>query len=302
MKPIINHMIIDDELLNNKNYTGMEAYGDHIARLDNSEKEQLPEVRLLSYYTGLLNIAALRTGGISGRVLELGSGMGCFASILSRNLKIEELKVIEYSRSLLDKAFPAMFKFLKMKHNDMNVTLISRIHGSYNDITLEDCTMDFVIANHSLHHSYNVRKTISEAFRVLKPGGYMIVLERVLGNDMSDEEIILKGETELGVRHKTRYGVPLEKDLTSRDMGEHYWREKEWIEFLVSKGFCLVNIIKTRKFRNRYIHALYRRWSKFVYNDYILKSLLIMQKRITLYRYFTNVKKGITVFVLRKPL
>ncbi len=300
MKPIVDNMNKDHPFLDNENHKAMASYADYISKLDS--KEQIPEVSLLPHYKGLLKFAEIQIGSISGKVLELGSGMGCFTFFLSRYKNIEEIVAYEYSKPLLVIAFPAIFENLRIKYSDINKSIVSRIHGDYNDIKLENNSVDLVFANHSLHHSYDVKQTISEAFRVIKPGGYMVVLERSLPNHTSDDELLSMGKQELGMKHKIRYGVPLERKLTRMDMGEHDWRDGQWQEFFVSSGFILINIIKTKKFKNRYIHALCKRLSNYIYNNYLLKRFLINQIEITFYRYFAESEKEITEFILKKPL
>ena len=50
------------------------------------------------------------------------------------------------------------------------------IHMDVHDIPFEDETFDVVIANHLLEHVENDKKVLSEFFRVLKPGGWGILL------------------------------------------------------------------------------------------------------------------------------
>ncbi len=89
------------------------------------------------------------------------------------------------SLSIADKA--KLVFSLDSSHNmlkELNNTILSQgygnvypIKGSMDDIPLFDNSMDAVFANMSLHHIENAEKAIKEAYRILKPGGMLIITD-----------------------------------------------------------------------------------------------------------------------------
>ena len=66
---------------------------------------------------------------------------------------------------------------------------ILRVVGDFNDLKFEDNTLDFVVELGAFHHSEKVQKTFCEAYRVLKPGGWFIGIERSQPDGFTDEQI-----------------------------------------------------------------------------------------------------------------
>ncbi|MEN8265063.1 MAG: class I SAM-dependent methyltransferase, partial [Nitrospirota bacterium] len=60
--------------------------------------------------------------------------------------------------------------------------------GSASNLPFSDEQFDTVIANASLHHLLDIPCSISEAIRVLKPGGYLISMSDSFSNNSSTEE------------------------------------------------------------------------------------------------------------------
>lgn len=50
--------------------------------------------------------------------------------------------------------------------------------GNFDDIKLENESVDFIIEFDSLHHSFNLDKTIRESARILKPGAKLLAIDR----------------------------------------------------------------------------------------------------------------------------
>lgn len=50
------------------------------------------------------------------------------------------------------------------------------VHGDAEAMPFEDCTFDVVYSNGVIHHTPNTKKTIDEIYRVLKPGGKIIIM------------------------------------------------------------------------------------------------------------------------------
>ena len=53
---------------------------------------------------------------------------------------------------------------------------LADMHFDVQDIPLKDCSVDVVICNHLMEHVEDDRRAMSELYRILKPGGWGIVL------------------------------------------------------------------------------------------------------------------------------
>ncbi|WP_448410973.1 glycine/sarcosine N-methyltransferase [Mycolicibacterium sp. XJ647] len=60
------------------------------------------------------------------------------------------------------------------------------VHGSFDDIPAPDNTFDVVWSQDAILHASDRRKVLSEAFRVLKPGGEMIFTDPMQADDVPD--------------------------------------------------------------------------------------------------------------------
>jgi 2-polyprenyl-6-hydroxyphenyl methylase/3-demethylubiquinone-9 3-methyltransferase len=95
-------------------------------------------------------------------VLDLGCGKGRFARRLTdRGLRVVG---IDLSRAMLREAGG-----------------IPRVLGSGRQLPFADRTFDAVLAVETLQHVRNVAVTVSEARRVLRPGGRLVVVDRNAG-------------------------------------------------------------------------------------------------------------------------
>lgn len=97
---------------------------------------------------------------ISGKVLEVGTGTGYGLDLLAQ--EVDEMIT-------LDKDIDAMVNV--SKHN--NIFFIKMKVPPFKGIP--DNSMDFVISFHVIEHILNDSKFIEEAYRVLKPGGKVIL-------------------------------------------------------------------------------------------------------------------------------
>ena len=50
--------------------------------------------------------------------------------------------------------------------------------GNFDNLQLQDKSIDFIIEFDSLHHSFNIEKTIRESGRVLKSGAQLVAIDR----------------------------------------------------------------------------------------------------------------------------
>lgn len=110
----------------------------------------------------------LRNKGLN-RALELGCGTGRLANNLLGLFK--EVYGVDQSSEVLA---IAQNKYPQLKLNCAEVV----------NLPYEDNFFDLVIVNGSLHHFFAVQKTLSEAYRVLKPNGAFVLLGEPNGQFM----------------------------------------------------------------------------------------------------------------------
>lgn len=97
-------------------------------------------------------------------VLEIGCGDGRVSGFLAG--KAKKLTAIDPNEKDIEKAKS------KVKNVDFRV-------GTGEDLEFDDETFDTVMFTLSLHHNKDCKKAISEAYRVLRKGGQLVVLEPV---------------------------------------------------------------------------------------------------------------------------
>ncbi len=102
-----------------------------------------------------------------GVVADLGAGEGTLAQMLARQAE----KVIAVDLS------PKMVEFgrgLAQKHELANLEY--RL-GDIEDPPLEDGSVDLAFLSQALHHAGSPEHALQQAFRILKPGGKLVVLD-----------------------------------------------------------------------------------------------------------------------------
>ncbi len=100
-------------------------------------------------------------------VADLGAGEGTTAQLFAQRAK----QVIAIDNS------PKMVEFgknLAKKHQLSNLDF--RL-GEIENIPLEDQAVDLALFSQALHHAQNPTQAVAEAFRILKPGGTLVILD-----------------------------------------------------------------------------------------------------------------------------
>lgn len=102
-----------------------------------------------------------------GVVADLGAGEGTLAQMLAR--QADQVIAVDLS--------PKMVEFgreLAQRHDLQNLEY--RL-GDIEDPPLEDSSVDLAFLSQALHHAGSPEKALAETFRIVKPGGKLVVLD-----------------------------------------------------------------------------------------------------------------------------
>jgi SAM-dependent methyltransferase len=105
------------------------------------------------------------------KVLDLGCGGGWLSAILSKFDRVETVYALDSSRHFLNNLVPQVMTLMSGDQRK----LVS-IEGMFQPLLFEDSHLDVVVASSALHHADNLESVLKEIRRVLKPGGYLFVL------------------------------------------------------------------------------------------------------------------------------
>ena len=112
-------------------------------------------------------------------IADLGAGEGTFSQLLARRAK----KVIAVDNSEKMVAYGAE---LARKHGVANLEY--RL-GDIEEVPIRSGTVDLAFFSQALHHAQHPDRAVAEAFRILKPGGRIVVLDLLRHNYQEAREL-----------------------------------------------------------------------------------------------------------------
>lgn len=154
----------------------------------------------------------------TGSILEIGAGTGWASSLLSTLPQVERVYCSDYDAVAVQTLMPLVQKAL-----NANAGKIQRVLGSFNSIPMEN-EVDTVVSIGALHHSENLFVTLSECFKALKPGGWLVASEPTYPDSETNRKIEGRYKKEDPASLK-KYG----KVTRHEDNSDHYYRLSEFI-------------------------------------------------------------------------
>jgi ubiquinone/menaquinone biosynthesis C-methylase UbiE/DNA-binding transcriptional ArsR family regulator len=100
-------------------------------------------------------------------VADLGAGEGVFSQLLAQRAR--QVHCIDNSPRMVE-----VGTALAREHgfDNLHYTL-----GDIEEVPLPDASVDLALLSQALHHAEHPRKAVREAFRILRPGGQVIILD-----------------------------------------------------------------------------------------------------------------------------
>lgn len=110
---------------------------------------------------------------LSGDILEIGAGTG--ANLVHYSNRVKRLTLCE--------PVPAMRKKLERRVCNEKQRSVSISADAAESLSLEDATVDHVVSTLVLCSVANPEQCLREIFRVLRPGGSLVIIEHVAATD-----------------------------------------------------------------------------------------------------------------------
>lgn len=104
-------------------------------------------------------------------VLDLGCGGGWLSGLLSKYDAVSLIYAVDSSRYFLNDIMPGVLDIMGAKCEK-----IVPVEGLFSPLLIEDNSLDVVVASSVLHHAENLEQLLVEIKRVLKKGGYLVIL------------------------------------------------------------------------------------------------------------------------------
>src|SRR5579883_134010 len=105
-------------------------------------------------------------------IADLGAGEGTFSQLLARRAK--KVIAIDNSEKMVEYGSE-----LAHKHGVQNLEYRK---GDLEDVPLRDASVELAFFSQSLHHAQHPERAVAEAWRILKPGGRIVVLDLMRHN------------------------------------------------------------------------------------------------------------------------
>lgn len=115
-------------------------------------------------------IKELKRHTIGQTIMDIGCGPGYLLQAIAEELPEKKLIGVDISKEMIGRA----------RANFSSMGLGGRVEfrrGSAESLPFDDGTQDFIVSTFSLHHWADPQSGFSEIYRILKPGGQMLIFD-----------------------------------------------------------------------------------------------------------------------------
>ena len=112
-------------------------------------------------------------------IADLGAGEGTFSQLLARRAK--KVIAVDNSEKMVEYGSE-----LARKHGVKNLDYRK---GDIEQVPIKDAHVDLAFFSQALHHAQHPQRAVAEAYRILKPGGRIVVLDLVRHNHEEAREL-----------------------------------------------------------------------------------------------------------------
>lgn len=171
-------------------------------------------------------------------VIDLGCGAGWVSAKLSQLGSVEHIFAIDSDLKLLNQMVPPVTELL---HGD--ISKIEAVHGLFSPLLLPDNSVDLIVSSSAFHHAEDLFALVRECFRVLEPGGKLVILNETPKGYWAWQKTVLRNATRVLLGSLFRSGGEYETKLSRTgllydpylgDIVSPYWHWKKAFE---SAGF-----------------------------------------------------------------
>lgn len=163
--------------------------------------------------------------------LELGAGCAAISVELARDIReIEKIFAVEIVPEIVEMAQTSLIRIAGVQNRVIPVL------GDFDNLKVEDESIDWIIEFDSLHHSFDLERTAKESYRVLKEGGTLIAIDRAHWNTSRERMRSLENEPYSKEFLLTRGWDPNTK-ITRADNGEHEHLVSDYQKHFLKAGF-----------------------------------------------------------------
>lgn len=112
-------------------------------------------------------LVAVLAGSPIGRVLDIGTGTGRIAELLAG----EAEHVIALDKS------PAMLRLARARLQNIGTERVTMVQGDFASLPVDSASVDTVLFHQVLHFAQNPIQALTEAARVNRPGGRVVIVD-----------------------------------------------------------------------------------------------------------------------------
>lgn len=193
-----------------------------------------PDVTFEDAVTVLRLINAYAKGAFHGTLVELGAGCGFFSAALAALPTVERVYAVDACANLVKELMP---KVVPAFIGENGAERVIGCIGEFERIALPDGSVDAIFDFYSLHHAPDLARACREMWRVLKPGGAVVCLDKARADRLSDAELDALLDVEYSQETKRNMGIAPEIRQTRRMNGEREYRRRDWDRMFRSAGF-----------------------------------------------------------------